>query len=58
MSYDHRADLTKPITPNCIVYINLNHKFSLMGQGTSAYDQSELAEFQDLTYFTKREVLQ
>ncbi|KAL5263244.1 hypothetical protein ACHWQZ_G008584 [Mnemiopsis leidyi] len=28
-----------------------------MGQGTSAYDQSELAEFQDLTYFTKREVL-
>ena len=29
-----------------------------MGQGTSAYDQSELAEFQDLTYFTKREVLQ
>ena len=31
-----------------------------MGQcrSTAAYDQSELEEFQDLTYFTKREVLQ
>lgn len=28
-----------------------------MGQTGSAYDQSELSEFQDLTYFTKREVL-
>lgn len=28
-----------------------------MGQSASAYDQTELTEFQDLTYFTKREVL-